>query len=97
MNKKSWLVYCVKQGLTGCYMPDNVAYFTRKSDALEYAASLARECRDDGYKVSGNAWDGYYYAWPDQYDDTAYNISIGVMVFSTKQERDQFISQNSDF
>jgi hypothetical protein len=97
MNKKSWLVYCVTQGLTGCYMPDNVEYITNKKEALSYAASLARDCRDDGYKVSGNAWDGYYYAWPDQFDDTAYNISIGVMVFSTKAERDQFISQNSDF
>lgn len=90
-------VYCVKQSLTGCFLPDDVAYFTNKKEAMSYASSLARECRDDGYIVIGNAWHGYYYAMPDQYDDTAYSISIGVMVFSDRAERDKFISDNQDF
>lgn len=89
--------YVIRQGLTGCYMPDNVAYFTRKSDALQYAASLARECRDDGYIVNGTAKYGYTYAWPDQYDDTAYCIEFDFIGFSTKAQRDKFITENADF
>jgi len=86
--------YCVKQGLTGGYMPDGVSYFTNKKEAMSYAAYLARDCRESGYEISGNAWDGYYYSWPEQYVNPAYKITIGIMSFSTRKERDKFIAQN---
>jgi hypothetical protein len=43
------------------YMPDSEpADFTNRGIAQSYMAQLARELREDGYKVSGNRRIGYY-------------------------------------
>lgn len=42
-EEKRYHVYCVLDGLNGCYMPNTVAYFTNKKAALSYAVQLERE------------------------------------------------------
>lgn len=43
------------------FLPDGEpAEFTNKREAQQYALSLARELREQGYKVKGNMRIGYY-------------------------------------
>lgn len=53
-------IYSVLQGLSGGYMPNDIAYFPTLKQAQAYAASLAELARDGGYIVQGSARDWYY-------------------------------------
>lgn len=54
------------------YMPESEpACFKSRRAAEQYAADLARQLRDDGYKVSGNARDGY---WAHRDPDDPYDL-----------------------
>ena len=51
------------------YMPDTEgSTHTNRREAESYAASLARELREDGYKIDGSARRGYLYAERDNWD-----------------------------
>ncbi len=52
--------YHVLFGLQGCYMPDSNEVFTSKAEARRYAAWLAKDAREAGYKVVGSAKAGLY-------------------------------------
>lgn len=93
---KKWNVYCVTDGLNGLYMPNSVCYFTSQRTTIAYMASQARDLRDQEYKVSGNASDGYVYGWEDSSDPEAYALTWQVETFDTKAERDQFIADNEE-
>jgi len=95
MCKRYWNAWVVRSGLSGGYMPDNVAYFPNKKDALSYLAEEKRNIRDDGYILTG-AYPYYSFRWPDQ-DYDPYCVVIDYMSFATKAERDQFIAENSEF
>lgn len=52
--------YVVVENTPG-YMPDSEPVeFTNRREAGQYALSLARELREQGYRVTGNTRDGYY-------------------------------------
>lgn len=52
--------YVVVENAPG-YLPDSEpAEFTNKREAGQYALSLARELREQGYRVRGNMHVGYY-------------------------------------
>ena len=52
--------YVVVESTPG-YLPETEpAEFTNKREAGRYALSLARELREQGYKVKGNMRIGYY-------------------------------------
>ena len=92
---REYRVYCVREGLSGCYMPDNVSYFTSKRATLDYMREVKETLLDSEYVVEGNAESGYDYKWEDQ-DYFPYGVDWSIMVFNTKKERDQFIIQNQD-
>jgi hypothetical protein len=52
--------YHVYAGVVGC-LPDHGEMFTNKRDAEQFAAAEARDLRDVGYTVTGNAENGYSY------------------------------------
>lgn len=81
MARRHYHVLC---GMPG-YMPDdNMAHTSRRAAEAE-AAELARQCRDDGLRVTGSARDGYdvsdpaslaysgYIEITDCYEDDCYN------------------------
>lgn len=52
--------YVVVENTPG-YLPDEEpAEFTNRREAGQYALSLARELKEQGYRVTGNMRDGYY-------------------------------------
>lgn len=95
-NKRQWPVYSVMFGLSGGYMPDDVCYFTSKRAALGYMADEAKDLRSDDWIVSGSAEYGYTCQAP-WHDVDYFSLDWNVEHFATKQERDQFIAQNSEF
>lgn len=52
--------YVVMENTPG-YMPDTEpAEFANRREVGQYALSLARELREQGYRVTGNMREGYY-------------------------------------
>ncbi len=94
-TKRSWPVYSVMFGMPG-YMPDGVCYFTNKRAALGYMADEAKDLRSEDWIVSGSAEYGYTCQAP-WHDVDYFSLDWNVEHFSSKAERDSFITNNSEF
>ncbi|AEJ40878.1 hypothetical protein TPY_2718 [Sulfobacillus acidophilus TPY] len=71
------------------YLPDTEpACFTTLRDAQRYAAELARELRDQGYRVSGTAETGYVAEDPDKMADLGRVIEVIPMDGSPCEDAD---------
>jgi hypothetical protein len=95
-NKRQWPVYSVMFGLSGGYMPDDICYFTNKREAFSYMADEAKDLRSDDWIVSGSAEYGYTCQAP-WHDVDYFSLDWNVEHFSSKAERDSFITNNSEF
>lgn len=59
--------YAVIDNTPGCLPESEPLTFTRRCDAEGCAAARAREYRENGFRVRGNAREGYF-AWASEWD-----------------------------
>lgn len=88
-------VYAVFEGLSGGYLPNTVEYFTSKGEALRRMADIARELREEGHTVEGNAQTGYVYRHADQ-DWMPYGVTWEEYLFASRADAEAFISLNQE-
>lgn len=89
-------VYVIFEGLCGGYLPNNVEYYRDKATMLRRMVDIARDLRDSGCLVSGNArTGGYLYRCPEQ-DWWPYSVTWEAFPFTSQADAEEFIRQNEE-